>query len=1212
MENETPLSSPNAGQTMQKTSSSPSTDRRKSGRVTRKPELFSQTYGEITGRTKRKRPAAGDGDDGDAEEEEDGDAEQEDVSSSDEDDASDDDPDEEELRERKRAARKALIKQKKSTAGKGTARATKKPKVATNGIGNQELALRPATNGKRKTTVSRPRKPKVRPSLAAGESGLYAEVFGKSGTVDDVAAQWLTRYQQDKSDAMHEMVNFILRCTGTDLTVDTDQVNDVDNVPDRISDLQELYNERGISEYPLISKSRTFKAFQPVLEDFFSSLIQTFHHSSVLYNDKDLFENILIWVSSMSTAQCRPFRHTATLISLIIMTALCDVAREVTTTVSTSRKQLESEKKKKTINKGRTDAIQKTIQEGEKKLEAIDEFLKDGFDTVFVHRYRDIDPKIRSECIASLGQWLRSYREYFFEGQYLRYFGWTLSDRSAHTRLVVVTQLRSLYENKDNIVGLRSLTERFRQRMVEMAAQDADPTVRVSAVELLDFIRDAGLLEPEDIDTIGKLVFDSEPSIRKAAGRFFVANVQDVFDSITEEVGEEINELFADEDEDDFESPKRSWIKFKCLADILHAYDEQENKSKPEQLLVAQREALSGAPVVSRFVLATEAIYPYIEELSQWQSLAGYLLYDHSQIADSPSEEDTAGAVRKLYKMEEGQEVILLEVLCCAVKLRILDVSKSDIDKRGRKVKALTNKIPELQEEIAHGLTQIIPRLLKKFGAVPEAASAVLRLEHLVDLDKIQDLQKDAAAYSSLLNDINKQFLTHSHQDVLTEASVAFVHAKTSDELKEALETRTQELWDDMVDALSALSQEKDVQNGESLSATTLNAFTNTVTRISNLASVTDCTNVLETAPSPRSKGKNGKLDAPFNVLIHLSNRGLLKADDEETAKVESELVTSSIRTLLFYFMWKIQGLTAAFNAGKSSFDTAYFESLSKNRKTFVETLVTIMGHRSGLDDIRFAATTTLLDVQTLFGTLRHAGQAASNNEEVLAQMRNLIQEISPEDRTLISKIHSIAERTYARKLGRSLETADDDDLNSEPEVEDEPLEDEDESEESEADEEEAREKSTSAERLRGTLLAEQRLCELTGKIVLAIIGRIIDTSNSQQKGSLKQRLLRNKSRLGHNYKEVLSFLDGRKVPGAGAGKTARSKKQTGGEAKKASSTNNDKHKSAERVDEDDGEEDDEEDLRARELVEDEELNPPDPEENGNDHAEDEDEVMGD
>lgn len=158
---------------MQKTSSSPSTDRRKSGRVTRKPELFSQTYGEITGRTKRKRPAAGDGDDGDAEEEEDGDAEQEDVSSSDEDDASDDDPDEEELRERKRAARKALIKQKKSTAGKGTARATKKPKVATNGIGNQELALRPATNGKRKTTVSRPRKPKVRPSLAAGESGLY-------------------------------------------------------------------------------------------------------------------------------------------------------------------------------------------------------------------------------------------------------------------------------------------------------------------------------------------------------------------------------------------------------------------------------------------------------------------------------------------------------------------------------------------------------------------------------------------------------------------------------------------------------------------------------------------------------------------------------------------------------------------------------------------------------------------------------------------------------------------------------------------------------------------------------------------------------------------------------------------------------------------------------------------------------------------------------
>ena len=170
MESGSPLSSPEPGQPTQNTTSSPSRDTRKSGRVTRKPELFAETYHDISGRTKRKRPSAGDRDDGDEDGEED-----EDASESDSDNASDDDPDEEELREKKRAARKALRK-KSSTGPKGkpTSRAAKKPKVGpSNGVGNQDLAFRPATNGKRKPAASRPRKPKVRPSLAAGESGLY-------------------------------------------------------------------------------------------------------------------------------------------------------------------------------------------------------------------------------------------------------------------------------------------------------------------------------------------------------------------------------------------------------------------------------------------------------------------------------------------------------------------------------------------------------------------------------------------------------------------------------------------------------------------------------------------------------------------------------------------------------------------------------------------------------------------------------------------------------------------------------------------------------------------------------------------------------------------------------------------------------------------------------------------------------------------------------
>ncbi|KAL2862757.1 cohesin subunit IRR1 [Aspergillus lucknowensis] len=1190
---------------------SPSGERRKSGRATRKPELFSQTLGdgngEATGGPKRKRTTGGDENDDEAEDAEDmSEPESEDVDEEDE-------PDEEELREQRRAARNAAAK--KASSGirpkpkSQGARSAKKPKVTGNGIANQ-LALRPAANGGK--PASRPRKPKVRPSLIAGESGLYAEVFGKSRNAEIVAADWLTRYQQGQTTAMRDLINLVFRSSGTDLKVTTDDIEDVDHVVDRVQDFQNQYHAQGISEYPLISKSRKFKSFQPVLENFFMALMQTLHHSSVLYDDRVLYENLQSWLSSMSSSSCRPFRHTATVAALSNMNALCDIAREVMTSVSTSRKQLESEKRKKTVNKGRADAINLSIKEGENKLEVIDDLLKDGVNVIFVNRYRDVDPRIRAESIAALGRWMHSYREYFFEGQFLRYCGWIMSDSDVHTRSIALRQLLSLYTNKDNIAGLRSFTERFRQRFVEIAAHDADVGVRTMAIELLDLIRDAGLIEPADVDTVGRLIFDLEARVRKAAGPFFVANVQDVFDSTIEEVAEEVNEMFGDEDEDDFESPKRAWIKFKCLADILQAYDTPEGEPTHEPS-VKSRDALPGIPMDSRFVLATEAIYPHLDELTTWQSLAGYLLFDHSQIPDD-GDGDTTGEVKKLYKMQEGQEVILLEVLCCAVKLRILDVAKSDIDKRGRKVKALTDRIPELQEEIAHSLAQIIPQLLNKFGSTPEAASAVLRLEHLVDLDKIQDLQKDATAYTSLLNDINKQFLSHSNQDVLAEASVAFLHAKSSDDMREALESKVQELWDDMVDTLNKLSQQKEVASHNPIPPSVLNELNNTITRISNLSGVTDCTLFLETPVMSRSKGRSKKEpEAPFNIVLRLVQRGFRRElpaesdEDEDTSHAETEVVLNSIRTLLFYFMWKVQNLRAALAAGKAKFNTAYFEALTKSRESFVEALVAIMKEHSGLDDVRFSATTTLLDLQTLFGTFRNSGLGASNDEDTVFQAQSLVHEFDTDVQELITKIHGITLRTYAKKSRVPFEPGEDDAPASDSDLEREPVD----------DEEEDSDQILQDERLRSKILAEQRLCELTGKIVLAIVGRILDSSGSKS-GQLKKKLLKHKTQLGPNYREVLVFLEDR-APKRPASRTAPSKGKPSaaqgtnkGQPRAGSGKRPEQSKSDERVDE---EEEDDERISDEELVDPVDLDKDNDEEAENRAAAlepDEDDIMDD
>ena len=130
------------------------------------------------------------------------------------------------------------------------------------------------------------------------------------------------------------------------------------------------------------------------------------HASGILYTEIALIENIHFWVTSMSSSYLRPFRHTATVISLAIATALCYIARDQIDANTSTRGLMESEKKKRPLNKGRVETFQKNLAEGEERVEICQNTIRDFFDTVFVHRYRDIDPKIRLECVDALGRWI--------------------------------------------------------------------------------------------------------------------------------------------------------------------------------------------------------------------------------------------------------------------------------------------------------------------------------------------------------------------------------------------------------------------------------------------------------------------------------------------------------------------------------------------------------------------------------------------------------------------------------------------------------------------------------------------------------------------------------------------------------------------------------------------------------------------------------------
>jgi cohesin complex subunit SA-1/2 len=1024
-----------------------------------------------------------------------------------------------------------------------------------------------------------------------------------------VVVEWLQSYKANNVIAVCEVVNFVLKCAGGELSVDVHDIEDVDNVTGRLGDLQDEYQAQKITDYPLMSRNKQYVGFRDGLTKFFVCLVATLHSSNTLYSDSALIENIQTWVSTMSSAPIRPFRHTATVISLAIMDALCDVAEDLQSLQSTAEQQVEKEKNQKRVNKDRVTSMTKNVQEYKEKLGTVDAVLKDSFDTVFVHRYRDVDPKIRSECVTGLGYWISTYQSMFFEGQYLRYLGWVLSDTVSHTRAEVVKQLRVLFGPKRNVPRLRAFTDRFRPRMVEMAAKDADPSVRASAVELLDLIRDHGLLEPDDIDTIGQLIFDAEPRVRKAVARYFVANITDVYDASLEDVlhGEKIEEYLSNEEDDEFESPKRAWIKFKCLAGVLQQYDSEDGEEQSDQVErgpPGSRDILIATRIDSRFSLASQAIYSHLPEIQHWEWLAGYLLFDHSLIPDAPDQDDIAAQLKALYRLEEGQDTILLEVLVSAVKLRSVQVAELEKDKSKKSKGKKGDATVETPETLARNLMNIIPLLLSKFGAVPTAASAVLRLEHFLNLDIVEDLQEEPAGYSSLLDKINEQFLGHSDENVLAEASGALLRAKGHPELNEIAQGKLAELWNDIISSLRApLKGMKDLESTETLPHGSVQELVGAVSRILTLARISDPSEELSKLPvptkSPKQKSHSPKLSV-LDILLQLASRASQRtlttsAADDDGFLLEDSLTIQTMRTLLYQLMWSITSIEETIKTGADlSPASTSITFLSNLTDRFLVLLTAVLKSRSGFDPVRHKAATMLMDAHAALARLRDTRPAKSitpTNFDAVISL--LVKDVSPENQALVMTVFLAAEKNFANKSHRTLEPADDD-----PPEELGAPEDEDE----EADEDD-----------RMALLAEESLCLLTGRIVSGIIGRTIDSSGPG-KGKLRQRILRNKTKLGPNFKEVLNYLD---LPKDKRKVKAKDKvKSKGKEAEKKSEAlllDDDDIEDEEAVEGQREEEDEDEDLRRRGLAED--ANEEQRDEGGGEEEggeDEEDEVMGD
>ena len=939
------------------------------------------------------------------------------------------------------------------------------------------------------------------------------------------------------------------------------------------------------------------------------------HETDLLYNDPTLMENIARWVASMSSSTLRPFRHTATTVALSMEVSLVDVAKKLDDRITKLTQQLNAEKGKKGKNKERLAAIQKDLNAGEQSRGVVQEHIIDFFETVFVHRYRDIDPKIRTECVESLGTWIWLLPTVFMEPEYLRYLGWMLSDVTPQTRQEVLKQLARVFKRDAEKLG--HFIDRFRPRLVEMATKDADASVRVAAIAVVQTLKDMGMLEPEEVDAIGRLIFDTELRVRRAVLDFFAGCVNDAIEIKVEEMGGDdvVEEIFGDSDEDDYSKPRRDWIAIKCLAEILASYNaqiEDEVHTEPLRNLEIAIDMVDPVALETRISLATQALYEKIEQVKNWELMSGYLLYDHTVSSKSKSKSKSRGSsnetiLRTHVGPQDGEEPILLEVLTTAAKLNL--TSSTDVDKHKRK--------PRLDggdgaEDTTVHLATIIPPLLKKYSADAGTAVLVLQLVHCLDLDIFQQMRQDSATYSRLLDEICTQFERHVDRGALAEATLCLLHSRKYDGLQEATDSKILELWEGVLNNFRHFDKTCELGVRGNIDEQALTELSHVLLKISKLASIAECMDIFE--GSNQIEGS----DAPMiDILVQTVNRGKLEVVDEALDDIEDEVVAYAIKCCQFYFLWKVRWLMGAVQSG-TSIAAQEIGRIDSLRKTFQTHLIWTLSSRGTNDDLRLFATGSLCDLHVVFASLRQVLEGTDNAQDSTSVKKRkqqytllepLFEAMPPGLINELLEVYDAAERAFARCMKKTL---------NEPAEDEDPIEDM-------SDDENDDDLSPMAKRGK-ELKTERALCELASKLVLAILAKMLDRDGPQA-GKLKRRMLRNQNKLGPNLREALSYLDearlrkdkskGKKTQpnAAGAAKDAKGKGKQ--------STPGGKVLSEEiAVDEDSDPEDEmvieegtEEDLRRRGL-----LDPQDEEEEDDENGaggadrmdEDEESVLGD
>uniref|UniRef100_A0A669PU07 Cohesin subunit SA n=1 Tax=Phasianus colchicus TaxID=9054 RepID=A0A669PU07_PHACC len=537
-----------------------------------------------------------------------------------------------------------------------------------------------------------------------------------------VVDDWIESYKQDRDIALLDLINFFIQCSGCRGTVRIEMFRNMQNA-EIIRKMTEEFDEDS-GDYPLTMPGPQWKKFRSNFCEFIGVLIRQCQYS-IIY-DEYMMDTVISLLTGLSDSQVRAFRHTSTLAAMKLMTALVNVALNLSIHQDNTQRQYEAERNKM-IGKRANERLELLLQKRKEQWE----LELNGMSVIcwffFFFLTSDAIAEIRAVCIEEIGVWMKMYSDAFLNDSYLKYVGWTLHDRQGEVRLKCLKALQSLYTNRELFPKLELFTNRFKDRIVSMTL-DKEYDVAVEAIRLVTLILHGSeeALSNEDCENVYHLVYSAHRPVAVAAGEFLHKKLFSRHDPQAEE-----------------------------------ALAKRRGRNSPNGNLIR---------MLVLFFLESE-LHEHAAYLvdSLWES-SQELLKDWECMTELLLEEPVQGEEA----MSDRQESALIELMVCTIRQA---AEAHPPVGRGTGKRVLTAKERKTQIDDRNKLTEhfiiALPMLLSKYSADAEKVANLLQIPQYFDLE-IYSTGRMEKHLDALLKQIKFVVEKHVESDVLEACSKTY------------------------------------------------------------------------------------------------------------------------------------------------------------------------------------------------------------------------------------------------------------------------------------------------------------------------------------------------------------------------------------------------------------------------------------------------------